>query len=248
MITAYHRPASLEEAQALLAQPNARPLGGGTVLSRWRGEPIVVVDLQSLGWNRIEQRGNELDVGATVTLQQLLESEFCPDALKKALYLEAPLNLRHAATVAGTLVSSDGKSPFVTALLALDVKLILADQQETVLPIGEFLPFRPRVLIRRIVLPLQAHFAFEYVARTPSDIPLLCVAMARWKTGRTRVAVGGWGPAPALAMDGPESHGYEAAVRNACYDSSDYRASADYRKEVAGILARRCLTALDIVP
>jgi CO/xanthine dehydrogenase FAD-binding subunit len=31
MITAYHRPQTLEEALALLARPEALPLGGGTI-------------------------------------------------------------------------------------------------------------------------------------------------------------------------------------------------------------------------
>jgi len=245
VIIAYHRPRSLEEAQALLAQPNTRPLGGGTVLARWSGAPIAVVDLQALGWNRIELRGNELDVGATVTLQQLLESGSCPPALKKAIYLEMPLNLRNVATAAGTIVACDGRSPFVTALLALDAKLILADEQETVLPIGEYLPFRPAGLICRIVLPMHVRFAFEHASRTPSDLPLLCVALTQWMTGRTRIAVGGWGTSPALAMDGPEASGYDAAVYNACYHANDERASAEYRKEIAMALARRCLATIE---
>ena len=105
MITAYHRPKTLDEALTLLAHPNRTPLGGGTLLSRATTDSVEAIDLQSLNLNTIEKQGNNLRIGATVTLQELLISELCPDALRTALQLEAPLNLRNAATVAGTLVS-----------------------------------------------------------------------------------------------------------------------------------------------
>ena len=123
MIITYHRPKTLDEALTLLKQPNRLPLGGGTLLSGPTGDPVEVVDLQYLGLDSITKNGNNLQVGATATLQQLLESEHCPSALKTALKLEAPLNLRNAATVAGTLVSCDGRSPFATVMLASDAKL-----------------------------------------------------------------------------------------------------------------------------
>ena len=131
MITAYHRPKTLDEALTLLAQPNMVPLGGGTLLAhptpfgsaQDKADPVEAVDLQALGLNTVKKRGNNLEIGATVTLQQLLESQHCPEALRAALKLEAPLNLRNAATVAGTLVACDGRSTFAATLLALDVKL-----------------------------------------------------------------------------------------------------------------------------
>jgi CO/xanthine dehydrogenase FAD-binding subunit len=251
MITTYHRPQTLAEALALLAQPNSQPLGGGTLLSRPTSEPVIAVDLQSVGLNTITRRGNDLELGATITLQQLLESEHCPAALKTALKLEAPLNLRNAATLAGTLVSGDGRSPFAAALLALDAKITLYDLSSTVhnpsptvYGLGEFLPLRPRGLITQITLPLNAKFAFEYVARTPADKPIVCAALAQWPSGRTRLAVGGWGKSPSLAMDGTEPSGVDSAARNACYEAADDMASADYRMDVASTLAKRCLQAL----
>jgi CO/xanthine dehydrogenase FAD-binding subunit len=45
-------------------------------------------------------------------------------------------------------------------------------------------------------------------------------------------------------MDGPEAGGIENAARNAYSQAGDQWASADYREEIAGILARRCLEKL----
>jgi CO/xanthine dehydrogenase FAD-binding subunit len=244
MIKTYHRPTTLDEALTLLSQPDTVPLGGGTLLSHASTDPVSVVDLQALGLNRVHKKGNNLEIGATVTLQQLLESEHCPEALKTALKLEAPLNLRNSATVAGAVVTSDGRSTFACALLALDAKITVISVQSSVINIGEFLPLRSRGLITQITIPLQAKFAFEYVSRTPSDKPIVCAALAQWSTGRARLAVGGWGKSPSLAMDGTEAEGIESAARNACHEATDEWGSAEYRMDVASTLAKRCLEGI----
>jgi CO/xanthine dehydrogenase FAD-binding subunit len=246
MITFYHRPKTLDEALILLTQPNRIPLGGGTLLSHSAPDSAEAVDLQDLSLNSIKRSGNGLEVGATVTLQELLESEHCPQALKIALRLEAPLNLRNAATVAGTLVSCDGRSTFVTALLALDAKLELRRSLEEVQTsnIGEFLPMRPRGLITTIAIPLNAKLAFEHVSRTPADKPIVCAALAQWNSGRTRLVLGGYGKSPLLAMDGTEAEGVEAAARNVFHEANDAWASAEYRMDVSATLVKRCLGSL----
>ena len=248
MITAYHRPKTLDEALTLLTQPNRTPLGGGTLLSRSTTDPMEAVDLQSLNLNTIEKQGNALKVGATVTLQQLLESEHCSEALKAALKLEAPLNLRNAATVAGTLVACDGRSTFASILLAVDARLELkklddSNVETRLLNIGDFLPLRDLQgwLITSLAVPLNTRLAFDYVSRTPADKPIVCAAVAQWNSGRTRLSLGGYGQSPLLAMDGTEAEGIETAARNAFHEAGDDYGSAEYRMDVAATLAKRCL-------
>jgi CO/xanthine dehydrogenase FAD-binding subunit len=203
------------------------------------------VDLQALSFNTVKKQGNNLEIGSTVTLQQVLESQNCPQALKSALKLEAPLNLRNAATVAGTLVAGDGRSPFATMLLALDVKLAaIVNRQLSVVNLGEFLPLRPHGLITAITIPLNLKLAFDYVSRTPADKPIVCAALAQWNSGRTRLALGGYGKSPLLAMDGTEAEGIETAARNTFHEATDEWASAEYRMDVAATLAKRCLESL----
>ena len=246
MITAYHRPKTLDEALTLLTQPNRTPLGGGTLLSRPTTDPVEAVDLQALSLGSIKKSGNNLEIGATVTLQQLLESEHCPGPMKSALKLEAPLNLRNAASVAGTLVTCDGRSTFGTILLALDAKIETrySTDDSRLSNIGEFLPLRPRGLITSITVPLNVKLAFDYVSRTPADKPIVCAALAQWNSGRTRLVLGGYSKSPLLAMDGTEAEGTEAAARNAFHEATDEWASAEYRMDVAATLARRCLESL----
>ena len=245
MITEYKRPSTLEEALELLSQPDTYPLGGGTLLSKKKGESFTAVDLQALGLDQIRKAGEKLEIGATVTLGRLLESPHIPSSLAEALLSETPLNLRNMGTVAGTLVICDGRSTFATAMLALDAKLTLVGPAAGSLGLGDFLPVRASLphgsLITKVVIPLNGKFAFEMVARTPRDRPIVCAALAQWPSGRTRLALGGWGDAPLLAMDGNEPGGVESAARNAFADSGDEWASPEYRREIATVLAKRCL-------
>ncbi len=245
MITNYFRPQTLDEALKLLAQPETCPLGGGTWLNQPHDEKFAVVDLQALGLNKIHKAGNNLEIEACVTLQQLLESAHCPAALVQALKLEAALNIRNAATVAGALVTCDGRSPFATTMLALEAKLTVnGGQTAQAFGLTDYWTLRPQGLITKIVIPLNAKLAFESVARSPMDRPIVCAAVVQWASGRTRLTLGGYGQRPRLAMDGTEPGGIDSAARNTFHEATDEWASAAYRADVAATLAKRCLDAV----
>ncbi len=118
------------------------------------------------------------------------------------------------------------------------------------IPLGSYLPLRderrPNHLITRITIPNNVELGYEYVARTPADLPIVCAAVALWPSGRTRVALGGYGNTPILAMDGPESEGAEQAARDAYREAGDQWASAEYRSDVAKVLVRRCIQIFSI--
>ena len=269
MIIEYHRPDTLEEALSLLArpQPLTVPLGGGSALNQPDSQPLAVVDLQALGLGGYRLTGQTLELGASLTLDGLLagagqkagqappEPLALQPALIQSLRLEASYNLRQVATVAGTLAAADARSPWTAALLALDAQLSLyrpgAAQLEQ-LSLGDLLPLRRgelrRALITRVALPLNVRLAYEYVARTPADWPLVCVGAAAWPSGRTRVALGGFGEAPWLAMDGPTAHGAELAAADAYSQAGDAWATAEYRREMAALLSGRALQRLDEPP
>lgn len=246
MIVEYHRPKSIDEAIHLLARetPKTFPLGGGTVLNLPGHLPMAVVDLQSLGFNTLGKVNNLWQIGATVRLQQLIKEEAIYPALKKAILHEATYNIRQVATIAGALVSGDGRSPLAAAMLAVGTQVDLLPGDERV-SLGEFLLFREgkqkSYLITQITFPSNLRLAYEYVARTPADLPIVCAAVAQWPSGRTRVALGGYGNSALLAFDGPNPVGCYIAARDAYSEAGDQWASADYRRDMALILTQRCL-------
>lgn len=249
MIQEYYRPETLKEALTLLSRetPKTVPLGGGTVLNAPGEQPPAVVDLQALDWGGIEQKGREILIGATATLQQLLETGEIQPALAEAIRLEAALNLRQMGTVAGALVSGGGRSPYLTVLLALDATLVWQPGDMTV-PLGEFLPLRdgvwPGKLISEVRFSVQTRLTYAYSARSAADKPIVCAAAARWPSGRVRIVLGGYGKAPLLVMDGEANEGLLEAAEAAYLTAGDQWASAEYRSKTAGVLVERCLNEL----
>lgn len=249
MILEYQRPKTIEDALKLLGRdaPLTLPMGGGTVLNQPSEERFAVVDLQELSLDGLQARGNILILGATLKLGRLLEAEATPQPLKAVIQREGTPNLRQMASVAGALVSADGRSPFAVAMLALDAILVWMPGEEQV-RLADLLLDRGQnlrgKLIVRVEIPTRVKLAYHEVARTPADLPIVCAALAQWPSGRTRLALGGYGNAPSLAMDGPEPLGLEQAARSAYAQAEDEWASAEYRQEMAALLARRCLEAI----
>ena len=100
-------------------------------------------------------------------------------------------------------------------------------------------------LITKITIPLNVQLAYEYVARTPADLPIVCAAVAVWPSGRTRVVLGGFGEVPILAMDGPGGGGAEITAGDAYSHADDQWATSAYRQNMAIVLVRRCLANLE---
>jgi len=250
MIREYFRPTSVDEALLLLSEDGKerKPLGGGTSLSRQQAGNFGVVDLQDAGLDQIEMGSQDITVGAMVRLERLLAYPDVHSEIQRAIQIDAAENIRNMATIGGWLVSGDGRSLFTAALLALDTTLTWEPDHQKV-RLGDWLPLRwqshPGVLMTDVVWSTAPRLVFEYVARSPKDRPILIVAMAQWGSGRTRVALGGFGEAPIIAMDGPDSSGVDLASRDAFYDAEDQWATAHYRREVAAKLALRCLQHLE---
>ena len=250
MIREYLRPNSIEETLSLLSETGKerRPMGGGTSLSRQQTGLVGVVDLQNVGLDQISIQSQEIRIGAMVRLESLLMHPEVHPEIKRAIHIDASENIRNMASLGGWLISSDGRSILTTALLALDTNLTWEPESFKV-HMGDWLPMRantsPGVLMTEALWWTGSYLVFEYVARSPKDRPILVVAMAQWGSGRTRVALGGFGNAPMIAMDGPDSSGVDVASKDACAEAEDQWASAEYRQDVAANLAQRCLRRIE---
>jgi CO/xanthine dehydrogenase FAD-binding subunit len=110
---------------------------------------------------------------------------------------------------------------------------------------GNLLPLRGEALasklITEIAITTNVKLSYHYVARTPADRALVGLALAAWPSGRTRLAVSGFGRAPALALDGQDASGLETALENVLSEASDQWASAKYRMEAGKALLKRAI-------
>ena len=251
MIVNYIRPQSLDEAVTVLSRIDlvALPMGGGTTLSQAGGEtPITVVDLQKIGLDKIKLEGDRLLIGATTHLQALVEHPACPEYLRTAIVAEFSRNLRNMKTLAGALTTSDGQSVLTCVLMAADSNVIWAPGEKSI-RLGDWLPLRGKhnygKLITKIELSLAARVQFEAVGRTPKDRPSVCVAIAQWESGRTRLVLGAPGENASLINDGASNKEFEFAIKNACSHLIISSNEISFTQEIAINLIRRLLEVND---
>jgi putative selenate reductase FAD-binding subunit len=241
----YHRPKSLGEALPLLRE--ARPLAGGTFLTPRRARLQAVVDLQDLDLDGLRVEAGHLVVGAAIKLQTLVDhGAEIPSAVVQACRHEVGLNLRNMASLGGTVVTADGRSPLATALLAAGAEAIVEPGAER-LTVDAVMELRGEGMQGRLILafllPRLRSSAYLQVARSPMDRPVVCAAVCRVGPDEPpRVALGGMGPRPILLPvrnDNPKAAAQEAAKAYA--SAGDAWASAEYRSTVAGVLVGRLL-------
>ncbi len=251
----YHRPKTIKEALALMEK--GVPLAGGTALIPKRYDVAAVIDLQDLKLDELKVGKSKIRIGATVKLQALIKAqEEIPQALAHACRQEAALNIRNAATMGGAVMTGDGRSPLLTALLALDASVI-TEPGNTSEPLEKLLEKRNDIRKPRLIVALEImcpkRMVYEQVSRSPADRPLVCIAVAEHlvSKGKSHVvaAIGGYGERPIRltkmedALEKGASLTEAAAFAEKAFsEAGDAFASAAYRAEIAGVLARRLLT------
>ncbi len=129
----YFVASSIEEAIAYLVshRGEAQIVGGGTYLmkhlQRERISGLRLVDVSRISaMRRISVDGRHMLVGGAVTLEQLLQHPTVIDNLAilgDAAAVNRSPQLRHLATLAGSLVTARGNSPSLVALTALETEV-----------------------------------------------------------------------------------------------------------------------------
>jgi aerobic carbon-monoxide dehydrogenase medium subunit len=265
-LTEYHKPETIEAALKLLRRTNIKTvlLAGGTSLVPASAPDVqAVVDLSALGLSYIQtsevsENFGSLSIGATTTLQTIADHAalraYADGMLTTAILDTASRQTREEATLGGSIVAAAGNSPLFTALLALDARLTVRTgrgtrEEEVALP---YWTAQPRALILQVSLPAldgATHAAYEKVARTPADLPIVCVAaratLDQGELHDIRLALGGVGEKPIVIVQPAGSIEQLAQLAVATVTpADDYFASADYRREMIGVLTKRVLTSL----
>ena len=269
-LTEYHKPATLDEALKLLRRTRVKtvPLAGGTSLIPEAARDVqAVVDLNALGLSYVQtsevsENFGSLEIGATTKLQTLADHDsvraYAGGVLAAAILDSASRHTREAASLAGSIVSAPGNSPLVTVLLALDARLMLrrgrsTKAEEVTLAYWSDQPRSLFLSVQLPALPAGAQVAYEKVARTPADQPLVCVAArATVQAGQltdVRLALGGVDRKPIMLAppDGSIEQLTQAALAP-LNPHSDYFATAEYRREMIGVLVKRVLSRVSAAP
>lgn len=206
----YARPGSLNEAMRLLTEAHSLVLGGGTYLvRRQQGQRAQqVVDLSGLGLNYLIDEPARVRCGATVTLQELIESSLVGNYFGQVLIEAARVTrpswmLRNMSTVGGELVERSRHSALAVAMLALDAEVTTATAEgERRFKLDEFYSasaaeLTSPLILNEVSLPKReagARSVFRHLAQLPSQEPIATAAISLQVDGvvirRARIALG----------------------------------------------------------
>lgn len=195
MIQEYYRPKSIQEAISLKQKyTKSMFIGGGTSVNTI-DKDFVFIDLQALP-KVFTRHKDSLIVGSTITLDKIYQDFRDFNSFTTAIQMEAGKNLRNQITLGGLVKMADGRSPFLTCLLAMETSVLLEPEKQSYL-LSEFLDARGKNkgLIVQLDIKIPGEFKFESVARSPLDKPIVCCAIAKYKS-KLGIGIGGFGKRP----------------------------------------------------
>lgn len=265
----YSRPGSLAEALTLI-DGGAKPLAGGMSLIPMMklrlAVPDHLVDLGSIAdLNYIKEDAGRICIGAMTTHYQIESSPLlaskCPLMPKVAGGI-GDVQVRNVGTIGGSIAHADPAADYPAALLALEAIIKLQSKSASrELPIDEFLvdtfttALEPGELLTEISIPIDAagsSSAYACLLQPASGFAIVGVAVHVVKSGgkisKCRIGVTGVG-ARAFRANSVETaieSGKTPAdavkgIADTIDANSDIHASAEYRKRMTEVYARRAL-------
>lgn len=255
----YHQPSSLEEADKIFSDADDPQYmaGGQTILPVMKQRLAMPSDIIDIGripeLKGISVEGDTLTIGALTHHSEVANSaevaQSIPALARLASHIGDPA-VRNRGTLGGSVANNDPAADYPAALLALGATIHTVSREiaaedfftamfETALDEGE--------MIVKVSFPVPQSAAYEKFPNPASRYATVGVFVARTGTG-VRVAVTGAGPcvyrAPDLeaALDGDFSPSVlEAVTISADGLNTDLHASADYRANLIGVMAKRAV-------
>jgi carbon-monoxide dehydrogenase medium subunit len=227
--TRYARAADLDDALELLAEPDAKAIAGGQslipVMKLRVARPSLVVDISRLGLLGVEERDGELHIGPLTTWNELISAEALArpglEAIVECARRIGDVQVRNLGTIGGSVAHADPASDMPAVLLALGARLRLrSPAAEREVGLAEFFvgPFTttlgPQELVTDIVVPLPAQGSGSAYAAVEH-------------------------PASGFALAGAAGDPSDAIAAAEVF--GDRFAPAEYRRELAAIVAERAL-------
>ena len=265
----YFRPKSIAAALALLEKNSGSILviAGGTKLVKTQNHIVQeLVDISSLGLNYVTEATGEIRIGATTSIQHLVENPVLKATPNDIISEAAGLShrsrmIRNGATVGGELVSSTSLSVLYCAMLVLQAQVRIVGGEEFALAINIFLNKKGLGggLLVEIIIPKAPPRTYAALAPLYGDRKTSTVCAAARLTvdkgvcSEAKIAMTGSEKIPRRLhqvenfMAGQElSDGVIAQAAQIAYDEyqpiSDHLASEEFRKEVGHVILKKTIS------
>ena len=229
-----------------------------------------LIDITRLGLDYIHRRPKGWAIGATTTMAALELSpqigKLADGILAQAASTCGSVQLRNMATVGGNLANASPAADTATPLLALDASAVVQTPRgKRTLPLSSFFTGPHRTALQGALLveiripdpPRGSRWCFEKLGRTESDIAVvnLAAGLRFDRSGQcsfARLALGAVAPTPMRALAAEALLAGQkltsrllgrvaAQVMQDVQPISDIRGSAEYRREMCGVLVKRAL-------
>ena len=254
-----HRPARIEEALALRARlgDDATFYAGGTELLVALKARVLryghLVDLKRIDALRgiVLREDGTLAIGALATHHEIASHPHVRERQPAYAALSADvanIRVRAAGTLGGNLCFAEPHADPPALLCALEARVVLAGVDgERTLPmrefiLGEFTTARAdgELLLRVEIPPLPPGASAAYRAFGQLERPAVGVAALRAPGGHVQLWVGAIAGRPVPLACAPEE---AAAAAGALEAHDDLHGSAEYKRHLVGVLARRAAEA-----
>ena len=257
-IAHYVRAQSLEEAYNLAQERSSVILGGMLWLKMQNRSVEYAIDLCDLGLDKIEDHGDEIHIGAMVSLRQLetnpLLEAYTHGAMRHSVENIVGVQFRNLATVGGSLFGRYGFSDVLTMFMALDAYVEL--YHDGIVPISEFANMRLNkdLLVRVIIKKTPIKVAYVSQRNTRTDFPVLTTAISYFNDEYHCVI--GARPLKAVLfkdkdhiLDGgitkESAKAFADRIAKDLVVGSNVRGSEEYRRRISKVLIQRALHSLD---
>jgi aerobic carbon-monoxide dehydrogenase medium subunit len=267
----YSAPTSLQETLQMIAGGERKILAGGMSLIPMMklrlALPEHVVDLGRVpGLNHIVESGGTIRIGATATHHDIETSSVirarCPLLVEAASHI-GDMQVRNRGTIGGSIAHADPAADYPATLLALEaqVRLASAKAERTVTAVDFFMDafttaLEPGEIVVEVVVPAEESsegYRYEKVPHPASGFAIVGVAARVKKTGgkisMARIGVTGMGArafraleAERLLESGADVDQAIATVGQGVEANTDLYASAEYRKHLARVRAKRAIS------
>ena len=237
---------SLEEAYELNQKKTSRVLGGTLWMKMGKRSIQTAIDLSNLGLDQIEETEDQFKIGAMVTLRQIEThpalNAYTNGAVKECVRHIVGTQFRNCATVGGSIFGRFGFSDVLTCFLAMDSYVEL--YPTGVIPLQEFakMKYGNEILVSLIVKKKPMQIGYETLRNEATDFPVLAVAVAKWDD-TYHVSVGARPAKAALVTTEKIENANEVA--GLFNYGSNFRASKEYRRYIAGVLIQRIYEGLE---
>lgn len=240
-------------------------------MTSWKRSPEQIVDLRHMNLATVREEGGEFVLGAMTTYSQILETPSLIESVKLLGVVSKGITggaqIRNFGTIGGSAVYANPGSDMPATLVALSARLCLVSEEgEREVFAEEFFldafktAIRPEEILTKIIIPspdTQQKSGYYKLKFGESSWPIATGACLvklddEEKCQSVRLVLGGICATPLVVdvtkilVDSAVTKEKLAEVERAVHDAveqpwSDVLATADYRKSIAGVVAKRAL-------